>query len=326
MAKRSRRTVAASAAAAAGGALAAGKVVHDLVADRNERKRSRRFRLEPDETPHQGIDRVARGQLGLAISLIEGHEGDGPGAIHDARKALKRERAVLRLCREWLGDERFRQENTILRDAGRSLSGARDAQVLIETLDGLPGTWSRFREELVAEARAFEEHDDEHDSRSNVVIALAGVRERVELWPLPDEGGPEGLASGLKRIYRKARDAGLEAAKHPNSENLHELRKRSKDVWYAAQLLGPISPKRVRKLRRRAHRLTDVLGQDHDLAVLLERAEATPASFGGGELKQLRALIARRRRGLRREALERAAKLYRRKPRKLLRRLGVASR
>src|SRR5947209_19451407 len=103
MAKRNTKTVAASAAVAAGGALAAGKVVHDFVSERTKRKRSRRFRLAPDETARGGIARIGEGQLELAISLIDGREGEGPEAIHEARKALKRVRAVLRLSRGWLG-------------------------------------------------------------------------------------------------------------------------------------------------------------------------------------------------------------------------------
>ena len=332
MGKRSTRTVAASAAVATGGALAAGKVVHDLVAERAERKHARRFRLEADETVREGITRIARGQLDLAIELLDGG-GGRPEAIHEARKALKRIRAVLRVCREWLGEERYRQENTILRDAGRSLSGARDAQVLVETLDGLgeplghevpDGTWSGFRDLLVAESVAQGKLDGREAANANVALALAGVRERVDTWPLPDDGGAERLTDGLERIYAKARRARRRAKRRTTLERLHELRKRTKDVWHAGQLLHPLSPKRTRKLRRRSHRLSDVLGDDHDLAVLLNRASAAPEAFGPGELELLHSLAERRRRGLERDALTRAKKLYRRKPRKLVRRLAPA--
>jgi CHAD domain-containing protein len=334
VAKRQTRTIAATTTAVAvGGALAAGKLVHDVVADRAGRKRARRFRLDRDETVRVGIGRVASGQLELAIGLIDGREGEGPEAIHEARKALKRLRAVLRLCRPWLGEERFRQENSILRDAGRSLSDVRDAQVLVETLDGLGepvidelpiGTWSTFRDALVADAQALEDAGLAGERRANVVTALVGVRERVAVWPLPDDAGSEALAEGLKRVYAKARRARRRAQHDPAPEKLHELRKRTKDVWHAGQLLTEVSPKRIRKLRRRAHRLSDVLGTEHDLTVLCERAEATPDAFGPGGLELLRTLAERRRRALRREALTRAAKLYRRKPRKLVHRLSAA--
>jgi CHAD domain-containing protein len=144
----------------------------------------------------------------------------------------------------------------------------------------------------------------------------------VAVWPAP--GDADALADGLEQVYRKARRARRRAAQHPTAENFHELRKRTKDVWYAGQLLSPVSPKRISKLRRRAHKLADVLGSEHDLTVLLERAERTPVAFAPGELKLLRAHAGRHRQALRREALTRAAKLYRRKPRKLARRLSAA--
>jgi CHAD domain-containing protein len=333
MAKRKTGAVAAGTAVAAGGAIIAGKAVHDAVSNRAERKRARRFRLDPDETVCDGIGRVARGQLELAIALVEGREGAGPEATHEARKALKRVRAVLRLCRPWLGDERFGQENAILRDAGRALSGIRDAQVLVETLDGLregcgdrvdEGTWSGFRDALAADIAVRERAGSGDRADSPVAAALVGVRERVGVWPLPEDERVVALAGGLGRIYSKARRAARRAANRPSPEHLHELRKRSKDVWHAAQLLGPALGKRSTKLRRRAHRLADVLGDDHDLTVLAERADAMPGTFAAGERELLHTVIERRQRTLRREGLRRAGKLYRRKPRKLVRRLEPA--
>ena len=341
MAKRSTGAIAAGAAVAAGGAIAAGKVVHDVVAERTERKRARRFRLDPDETVRDGIGRVVHGQLDHAIVLVEGREGTGPEAVHEARKALKRLRAALRLCRKELGKDRFRHENAILRDAGRALSDTRDAQVLVETLDGLRAslgpnppddslgpdlpddTWLRFHAMLVAEAQARAEHEGA-GGYEQVVAALVGVRERVDGWPLPDDPGADALAAGLERIYGNARRARRRAERDPSPERLHELRKRTKDVWYSGQLLTPVLPGPVGELRRRAHRLADVLGEHHDLIVLRERADSMPDAFGLGERELLHTRSERRLRALEQEALDHAAKLYRRKPRELVRLLARA--
>ena len=316
------RAVAASAVAASG-AITTGKLVRARVEQRKRRERSRRYRLEPGETPIEGIGRVARGQLDLAIELLGGGGDDGE-AIHEARKTLKRVRAALRLSRDHLGTYRYRHENVILRDAGRELSGARDARVLLETLDGLaehnPETLSapartRLRTALSATAEAAGATDDA--SPSAVINALADARVRVATWPLPEDGGPEAFAPGLERIYRRGRRALRTAEKEATVDSLHELRKRAKDLWHAAQLLRPAAPKRMKKLARRAHQLSDLLGDDHDLAVLLDRARAQPELLDEGELAALSALVQRRQDRLRRDALALAARLYRRKPRKL---------
>jgi CHAD domain-containing protein len=319
-----------TASVAAGGAIAAGNAVRKRVAKRGQRKR-RRYRLEPGEPPSQGLVRIAHGQLDLTIGLLQGEDRDGDGEpIHEARKALKRLRALLRVSRGLLGKERYRRENAILRDAGRALSDARDAQVLLATLDNLGerfadeaarGAGSRFREALAAELRAASETGRDP---AGVLEMLSAARERVTTWPPPHERDPESLADGLQRIYARGRRAVRVAKDQPSTENLHELRKRAKDLWYAAQLLRGSSPQRMKKLGHRAHRLSDLLGDDHDLSVLRQRADADPGLFGPGELALLEGLIERRRKVLQRAALARAARLYRRKPRKFMRRLAAA--
>jgi CHAD domain-containing protein len=114
------------------------------------------------------------------------------------------------------------------------------------------------------------------------------------------------------------------ARKDASTENLHELRKRAKDLWHAAQVVRPVAPKRMKKLAREAHRLADLTGDDHDLAVLLDGARERAHTLRPGELQLLGALVERRRRDLQREALRRARRVYARKPRKVSRRVASA--
>ena len=92
-------------------------------------------------------------------------------------------------------------------------------------------------------------------------------------------------------------------------------------AWWVAPWRA--SPKRLKRIGREAHKLSDLLGDDHDLAVLLDRAHSQPELFTPGELELLVALAERRSDVLRRKALRRAKRLYRRKPRKLLRKIAL---
>lgn len=320
------RAVAASATVAAGGALAA-KLAHDH-RGATVRPTRRTYRLEPRESPRAGTARVVQGQLDRAVRGLREDQA------HDARKALKRVRAAVRLNRHLLGPEQFRRLNRAFRDAGRSAAGARDAEALIEALDrligqagdGLPADpWGRFRGALLHDLSAATEAARNGGVPDAVAARLGQARDEVATWPLPDSGGPGQLATGLKRIYRQGRRAARVARAEPTVENLHELRKRSKDLWHGAQLLRCSAPKRARRLARRARRLADLLGEDHDLALLRQRAEREPALLDAGELELLTQLIDRRRNRLREEALGCAKRLYRRKPGKLVRRLGLAA-
>jgi CHAD domain-containing protein len=137
------------------------------------------------------------------------------------------------------------------------------------------------------------------------------ARGRVANWPLRDGMAP--LASGLQRIHRRARRAHRVADADPTPENLHELRKRTKDLRYAAQVLG------IRKLDKDADKLSDVLGLDHDVVQLLDVSHRYPHALTPTDRELFERLIETRRAELQREALGRARKLYATKPGKVAR-------
>jgi len=288
------------------------------------------YRLRSDEAADDGVRRVARGQLDRAAHELAG-EGDGDldAAVHESRKALKRLRALVRVARDALGDDAYRRENTAFRDAGRRLSDTRDAAVLVQTLDDLAerygdelpaGAFAGLHEALAAEARdASARLAEDRGPVEKVQGALEAARKRVAGWPLDDDGGLELLEPGFQRIYRRGRRALKAARKDPGTEELHELRKRAKDLWHAAQILRPTAPRAMKKLARRAHAVSDLAGDDHDLAVLRAAARERHATLAAGELALLEGLVARRRCRLQRKALARGRRLYARKPDKLAR-------
>jgi CHAD domain-containing protein len=295
----------------------------------------RKFRLHDDEGVADGLRRIARGQIDGAVEGLRDRDGTDVGeAVHDARKRFKRLRALVRLGRDELGTATYRRENTAFRDAGRGLAGARDAKVLVETLDAvrdafadeLPDTaFAGLRARLVEEARAAHDRlEDDEEALRAVLDALNSGRARVATWPLDTQAGYDALAPGFARIYRRGRRAYAAAAEDPDAEALHELRKRVKDLWHAAQIARPVAPKRMKKLARRASRLSDVIGDDHDLAVLSEAAAARADTMGDEERGLLQTLIDRRRRRLQAAALAQARRLYAAKPKQLARRFAVA--
>jgi CHAD domain-containing protein len=150
------------------------------------------------------------------------------------------------------------------------------------------------------------------------VAVLESEHAGVAAWPLPELGDVAMLTPGFERIYRRGRRALRDARTNTDTEHLHELRKRAKDLWHAAQVLRPAAPKQMKKLARAAHALSDVVGEDHDLAVLLDAARERSDALRPGELSLLDALVGRRRARLQRRALARGRRVYARKPRKLV--------
>jgi hypothetical protein len=75
----------------------------------------------------------------------------------------------------------------------------------------------------------------------------------------------------------------------------------------------------------RAHKLSDVIGEDNDLAVLQQTADRHRDHLSDPERAALAEFIQRRRARLQRRALKRADRLYRRKPRSAIRRIGLTA-
>jgi len=304
-------------------------------------RRERRFASLPGEPLSEGLRRMALGQLDLAIELL-GDEGGGGRAldreaIHETRKALKRLRALVRLLREELGEPQFRREHAILRDAARRLAGARDAEVMVDTLDALLRRHPRklghrrplieLRKLLVAErAVAARQTLGDQTTREEVLRELSGLRERAQRWELPKRPGIAIVENDLRRVYRQGRARmRLLARGNGGAHASHEWRKRVKDLRYAAEILH------LRSLAHRADELGEVLGEEHDLVVL---AGLLPppggAPFKGKRGKRARRAllkrIERRRRQLRKRALRKGESLYGRRPKKFLRRVRSAHR
>jgi hypothetical protein len=316
---------------------------------RAHRERLRQFALLRGERPAEGLKRIAVGQLDMVLELLEGEIDRERAArvVHETRKALKRLRALVRLLRDELPQGVFAAENAVLRDMGRRLSGARDGEVMLSTLEQLLKRHPRKLGRRRSLARLHERLAFERDqaasatllgdaaARRQLIAELRALRSRVLQWTLPERAGMELAAPGLARIYRQGRARHRRAArgKGDRSRAMHEWRKRVKDLRHAAEMLDRSDPggerarhgrgRRARKRRREAariHRLAraadalgEMLGEDHDLAVFAERVRGDPdLQLPRRARRTLLRLISRRRRQLRRRALRRGERIYRR--------------
>jgi CHAD domain-containing protein len=284
------------------------------------------YRLTPGEEVAAGIRRIVGEQLDAAVAGLRAGAG-APAqrrdtAIHEARKSLKKARSALRLVRTDLKRATRRAESAAMRDAGRRLSGARDAQVMLDTLAGLA---HRVPAPPAAELHALQDaltrRRDELAARlagdagllGDVARELQTIRDRVGGWELSDTT-PASAVQGAAIIHARGRAAMRAALRGGDDEDWHEWRKRVKDLWYAARILEPLAGPQLAGLVREADELSDVLGDHNDLAVLLGAA---------GDQPGVAAAIVARRDELRRVAGPLGRRLYAEKPGAFARRLGA---
>ena len=281
------------------------------------------FQFKRDEAVTDGVRRIASHQLEAVIRGLAGHPRTGRAkAIHETRKRLKRLRALMRLTRNAMGRKTFHRENRAYRDAARPLSAARDAHVLVATLDALvqhfqsdlaDNAFRPIRSRLAARARALNTKANQPNIPA-ILRALREAKSRTKDWEYDDEGW-DALCTGLHRTYRDGRRAMNDALDRPDDDLLHTWRKRVKDLRHQVELLESAWPEQNEKLADELRQLSDLLGDDHDLAVLRTTLKDSPDHFGGkAALTPLIGLIDSRRDELQRQAGPLGRRLYAEKP------------
>lgn len=334
----SDRRILAGAAATAGTALAAGVARELLRHDGDDQRQAGgAYRIKRDESASGAVARIARDRLDHAMQLLrEDIDEDAATAIHEARKDLKKTRSVLRLVRDPLGKDLYQRESSRLRDASQALSGSRDAAAKIEAVDALA---ERYADELPEDLTALrKELEDEHqsledglkDSESELrraaaaaMDAIAATRESVDDWSF-EKSGFKLLAPGLERSYRRGRKRFGDVRSDPSPENVHEWRKRVKDLWYDVRLLRDTWPPVLGELADQAHELSDLLGDHHDLTVLSEDLRGLSASdLDGDELSASMGLVESRQEELLEAAVPIGERLYAERPKAFVERLRV---
>ncbi|RZM78652.1 CHAD domain-containing protein [Leptolyngbya iicbica] len=236
------------------------------------------YRFFADSTVEDNVHRLLQEQIEKAIhQLTHNFQKDPARSIHDARKRLKKARSVLRLIRKSIDKDTYKREKNVLRDVGRSLAPARDAEAYQSTLDALLEAY-----ELTLDISAFSDlkaslaglHTvrlgkliEHEDTLQNLVGELKDSHTRLQQLALQATGW-DALARSLHRIYRQGHERFHAAYETNNDEAFHEWRKRVKDFWYDMRLLRRLWPPVMSAFEEEGHRLSSLLGDSHDIAEL----------------------------------------------------------
>ena len=277
------------------------------------------YRLRTNESVAKGLRRVVRQELRAAIDqLARGQASDK--AIHEARKSIKKVRAVLQLVGEDVDAGRAVKE---LRRAGRLLSPLRDANAVMSSAralcarersalsakmcSALHDRLAREKVRLTRVARHDRVNDEAAESLRKAQRSVKGCD-----WK---KVGISVFAAEIRRSYKNARRAMRQARDANTSDDFHAWRKRVKTLWYALRLVE----RRMQPLGRRLtalDRLQTWLGEDHNLLVLRTPFIMGPRVAGVGAVK---GLAERRQQELRRKALRLGARQFGHKPKEFAR-------
>ncbi|HSY08814.1 MAG TPA: CHAD domain-containing protein [Steroidobacteraceae bacterium] len=262
-------------------------------------------------------------QIGKALAAVADAK-PSDASIHRARKSIKKARALWRMLRYAFPPATYRQANTCLRDAGRPLGAARDAEILVIALDtalagngGLAGTRAlkALRHALVLNGSAIKQAV----MRESTGIELSrrelrSAQQRIKNRSIAARGWSV-IGKGLRRTYAGGRHAYHRAHADRDAAHLHEWRKQVQYLHYQLAALMPLRRGRIGKLASATSELSERLGDDHDLAVLRTRIlEQSGAFFSAAQQAQVLVMIDRERARLQNSAFRLGARIYEKKP------------
>jgi CHAD domain-containing protein len=272
---------------------------------------------------------MARAQLqGAAESL---GDADLPIAerVHEARTALKKVRALIILTQP-SRKRRARREDRRLRDVARTIAELRDAEVLIKTFDDLLEVQQaaevhspallQARVQLADRLRKILRPLEAERRLAAVSEDLSRARRRVRRW-VPRPRGWRAVGPGLVDAYRRARRNMEAAYDRESSTAFHDWRKSVKAHRHHLYVLQEIWPQEIDVRLSELEHLGELLGEEHDLALLDKMVRSQRTCFGAErDYRRLLALIEKRRRMRRAEARPLGEQLFVERPRELRRR------
>ncbi len=234
------------------------------------------FRFRRRESIQRGLRRIAAEQLDSAVAELNNADLDNHTKLHQVRKRFKKLRSLARLVRPGLGDQ-YGEINTWFRDQSRSLSRMRDAETLVTTATSLGKDADGERAQAVlADVRTTltlrrdelaVQWQDLETELTALGEELGEIRRNLADWRLEGKGEKAAFA-GFHKTFKRGRKAMEQALSHPTDAAWHQWRKRMKYHWYHTRLLSgcwrPVMDARARELSH----LSDLLGDDHDLAAL----------------------------------------------------------
>jgi len=230
-------------------------------------------------------------------------------SIHEARRHVKKARAVLRVLRASLGAE-YRPADRRLRAFNRMLGELADARAMVSTLGNLveldptlPSHISgALRAQLVAHAAGMERQAQFDRLRYRATRLLEAERLRIPVWQL-EVRGRNSVIQVIEDAHRAARAAMRDALRRPTADTFHAWRRRVKREWHLLRLIAAHCGDRLDLDQRRLEALDASLGELHNVSVLAALV-ARDSALSRRETAHVLVALRRYRHTLRRDARE----------------------
>jgi len=221
----------------------------------------------------QEFIRLINDQIQYAIDVLKNDKNNIEKSIHEARKSIKKIRALLKCIRFAIKLSDYRRENRFLRDIKNLISNIRQNTVLIETLEycnkqnkkEIPeNTVNRLNKKLISNKnKAVNEYQKTNKLEQTIELyQIAQIRLNNIDFIKTDS---KSMIEGIGKIYKKGRQLVNICNKKKDSVMLHELRKAIKYLWYQLSIFKNFWPELINIYTKNFEKISDLLGVEHDL-------------------------------------------------------------
>jgi CHAD domain-containing protein len=286
------------------------------------------FRLKQGASISNEVRRIVLKQLEAAISELHSvGDPQSDDAVHDARRRVKKIRAIIRLVRPVL-DKEYRAVDRDLSTVSRLLAPVADGRGIVETLKEIehryPASLSKRALAVARKGVLRNGARADRDAHARGILKIAAgtlrsERSRVKRWRVRGEGF-RAIAPGLEESYRRARRMMLVTWSKPKPSHFHTWRRFVKDHWFHIRLLEGRCGNHLVAYERRIEALDGILGEYHNV-ILLRDLLVTDESLPHEEGARCLRVVSRYQRVLCRHAEILGARIYTERPRRFVRRV-----
>ncbi len=277
------------------------------------------YEIKKGESFTEGLSRIGLEEQQETIEALT--KDDPHKGVHQARKHLKKLRALLRLLRDKVGKNRYQAGNIFYRDIGRHLSTFRDITSQIEITEQLKKNYEDLMEEkgfdqmiqlLEKERQDIIQAKGDHFFEKDIRLIRRDKRRFKQLSSSKKDR--KMILHALYRVYKRGYKRYRQALNQAEAEPLHEWRKRVKYLWHQFQLIQIAWPELIEAYLEALKDLADILGDYHDLAIIEEKSKALAPQLSTTFLRKLYQVTAKEKERLHQAALSLGKLIYAEKP------------
>ncbi|MCF8229458.1 MAG: CHAD domain-containing protein [Bacteroidales bacterium] len=238
-------------------------------------------------------------------------------SVHELRKNIKKIRGILRLIRHDIGHARYHELNAAYREIAQQLAVLRDDTSQIELLEGMQKNVNdkaikrtigkairQIEQKRKTEFENFYRQNKHNAVCNDILLRWTEIRE-LELSGNPDLF----ILKSLKRIHKRARSAMESSGFLKIDEIYHYWRKQVKYLMYQLNVLNLAWPTYFNVYIKELNKLSDMLGDLHDLNLLNEHINNDTLIVLKPQQKQMILNFIYRRRSILKRRIEKAGNI-----------------